>query len=982
MDLRAWLSGLGLDAYAEIFRLNSIDIDSIHTLTPQDLRDLGMVSVGHRRLFLDAAKALRLAPSPRKERSFLWQRRHMTILFFDLVDFTERSHQTDPELLQDSLAAFYDVAESKVGTYGGRVLKRLGDGLLVGFGWPIAHEDDALRACLCALAIRTALIADGDWSVRIGGATGFVFVGGDPADAIGEVVNLSSRLQAAAEPGQILVTEDTLALAGSTLKASSVGTLALKGFAKPVAAFALEETSTVHALEPADGPEQLIGRVQEMAWLNEHWSAARGGLGRVVLVEGQAGIGKTALSRHIAKTARQDGGRVVWSLSYEWLSGSPLEPILSFANLLRGGEEVANVLQPAQRLENPRERRDAMFAALRALLFNPYAADPQLFILDDAQWADSSTIDFLRLSLPALHQAPCLIILNVRSDEVTPRPNWWPDFDAVLTVEPLPDPEADLLLDLLDSLPKSDRFARRDLISRCGGVPLFLRELGQYLSTHGPSDDAKGDSPSALESRAGRSEDQGSTTLPTKLVDLMTARIDSLAPAQKELALAASCIGMEFALDTLAVAADVPSAQAAAEAEGMIRARIIQVGQSGFRFDHPLLCEAAYGLVSRAERQKLHARIFDTLDPASTRPELLARHALGANRLDDALRWSTEAGRQSLASAALREAVTNFRRALSCIQLQPDQTPGRRAEEAALYQKLAHALNGIYGSGAPETTQAFRRSMSLAEEIDDGSLFFPAAYGVSVTAFVRAEMSESQAAAELMARRAGSGTDVNHRYMALNIRATTEMFAGNFAAAAETFVKVAELEPELRLRDLVWSYGHDPRGAMRSHWALALMGLDDPQGALAHWQTGLDMVSEGTHRQSTAQPMLFGAMMHIALNRSDAAKDLVGRALTLSEKLALTMWERVAHCLDAFLSLGGTGSDASSARTQMRTARTTLESMGVLYILPLLLRLEAQLAEAIPEPEVAHALRREAETLEKRTGCRWAECWGRQFQLW
>jgi class 3 adenylate cyclase len=972
MDLRVWLGSLGLEEYTEILRLNSIDLDSVHTLQAQDLRDLGMVSVGHRRRFLDAAKALRHGPVAAKERSFLWQRRHMTILFLDLVDFTARSHQTDPELLQNSVSAFYDLADRQVGTFGGRVLKRLGDGLLVGFGWPVAHEDDALRACLCALAIRTALAEGGIWSIRVGGASGFVFVGGEPADAIGDVVNLASRLQEAADPGQILVAEATQTLARAGLVTELAGPLALKGLALPVTAFAVTAPSDLRQIETFDADTQLVGRSREFGWLKEHWAAARGGSGRVVLVEGQAGIGKTALSRHLARAARQDGGRVLWSLSYEWLSGSALEPVLSLATMLCGEQVITERLRQTTPSQGPKERRNAMFAALQTLLFDPDAAQPRLFILDDAQWADGSTIDFLRSALAAIHQAPCLIVLNVRRDDAAQHPDWWPDFDAALTLQPLQDAEADLLLDQLDCLPQTDRFARRDLIARCGGVPLFLRELGLYWSDHGLLADQKNTNPAGTGTTAReKSPDHQVTAMPTRLVDLMIARIDSLAPRQKDFALAASCIGQEFTLETLAVVANLPLPRITAVADAMIGARIFQRGQTGFRFDHPLLCDAAYGLVSLAERQQLHARILDASDPTTTRPELLARHALGAGRLEDAIRWSTEAGRQSLAAAALREAVMHYRRALSAIQALADPSPARRAEEASLYLKLAHALNGVYGSGAAETAEAFGRSTTLAKATEDANLFFPAAYGVSVTAFVRADISQGRAAADLMLERARTEADNNHRYMAQNIRATIEMFAGNFAAAEAIFADVAVLEPTVRPQDLIWSYGHDPRGVMRSHRAMALLGLGQPQTALAVWNDGLSIVTKGTHRQSIAQPLLFGSMLQIAQGQTSIARDLVDRALQLTEELALTMWEHVARCLDAYLMSQGGFSPANAALKQIRGARTALEDMGVVYVSPILLRLEASMAEASHERKAAVVLRTMAEALESRTGCRW-----------
>jgi class 3 adenylate cyclase len=306
MEVTDWLRDLGLDRYAAAFRENEITADLLSSLTAQDLRDLGVTAVGHRRRLLDAIAALPgdHPSQPGSEASSgdrpSAERRQLTVLFCDLVDSTPLSTRLDPEDLREILEIYRATVLAAVTDKHGYVAKYLGDGVLAYFGWPNpdeAHADSAVRAALAILeAVRPR-----ELRVRIGIATGLVVVGdliGAGAarehPAIGETPNLAARLQALAEPGTILVSDATRAQLGRMFELEALGPAALKGFEKPVLAWRVRRetgiTSRSEALYSGAVPP-LIGRDEELDVLLRRWRHAKAGEGRVVLLSGEAGIG-------------------------------------------------------------------------------------------------------------------------------------------------------------------------------------------------------------------------------------------------------------------------------------------------------------------------------------------------------------------------------------------------------------------------------------------------------------------------------------------------------------------------------------------------------------------------------------------------------------------------------------------------------------------------------------------------------------------
>ena len=313
VDIAAWLDGLGLQRYEEAFRGNHIGRELLATLTSDDLREMGVASLGHRKQLLAAIAALPgtadAPPPPRVARPA--ERRQLTIMFVDLVGSTALSQRLDPEEMGEVLHSYQDVVARAVSSFQGQIAKFLGDGVLVYFGWPRAHEDDAERAVRAGLAIVHAMASertpDGEpLAARVGIATGLAVVGeiigeGQSREetVVGETPNLAARLQALADPGTVVIGLSTRRLVGGLFELADLGAHDLKGFAEPVPAWqVLRPSSDVEgrfAAREAAGLTPLVGRVPEMKLLLDCWQQAKRGSGRVVLLSGEAGVGKSRL---------------------------------------------------------------------------------------------------------------------------------------------------------------------------------------------------------------------------------------------------------------------------------------------------------------------------------------------------------------------------------------------------------------------------------------------------------------------------------------------------------------------------------------------------------------------------------------------------------------------------------------------------------------------------------------------------------------
>jgi class 3 adenylate cyclase len=469
MDIAAWLGGLGLGQYAQAFRDNEIDDRVLPSLTAEDLKDLGVNLVGHRRRLLDAIAGLGTsAPgaaaaartddaAPRSDA----ERRQLTVMFCDLVGSTALSSQLDPEDLREVIGAYHGCVAETIGRYEGFLAKYMGDGVLVYFGYPQAHEDDTERALRASLAVICAvhqLDSSEKLRVRIGLATGLAVVGdligsgaAQEQAVVGETPNLAARMQALAGPDEIVIPENTRRLVGNLFEYECLGEVEVKGFPAPVTAFHVLRESQVgsrfEALRAGETP--LIGREEEMALLARRWAQAKAGRGQIVLISAEPGIGKSRLAetfreslegephtrlRYFCSPHHQDSALFPFIAQLERAGGferedgaaaklDKLEAMVA-ANAPADGDmqllaELLSVPLEARytALElTPQRKKERTFEALLRQLAHLARRQPVLMIFEDLHWADPTSRELLDLTVEQIERLPVLLIATFRPE--------------------------------------------------------------------------------------------------------------------------------------------------------------------------------------------------------------------------------------------------------------------------------------------------------------------------------------------------------------------------------------------------------------------------------------------------------------------------------------------------------------------------------------------------------------------------------------
>ena len=659
-DIGDWLAVLGLSRYEPAFRDNDIDEEVVAGLTADDLRELGVSSIGHRRKLLDAiallngavgeagpSSAAKAAEPESRVAIPEAERRHLTVMFVDLVGSTALSARLDPEDMGRVIRAYQNAVAGEILRVEGHVAKFMGDGVMAYFGWPRAHEDEPERAVRAGLSVVEAVArlegGGAPLGCRIGVATGLVVVGellGDGAAqeraVAGETPNLAARLQGVAQPGEVVVSEATRALIAGRLEMTPLAPHALKGIEGPVRAFRVAgeraRESRFDALTDGAAPP-IVGRDQELALLLERWDTARRGEGQAVMLVGEAGIGKSRIVRaledalqgtphtrllyqcspfhadsafwpiigQVSRAARfsADDGTDARLDKLEALAGGEDAPLLAALLGLDGSARYGPIdLAPAA-------QRAQTLRALTRQVLRLAEARPVAFLMEDVHWIDPTTLELLELTMDAVATAPVLMVL-------TSRPDGQPPLAAHphvtrLALNRLGRAGVDAIVERLGgaALPRETVEA---IIARTDGVPLFVEELTKAVV------------------------ESGETAVPASLHDSLMARLDRT-PEVKEIAQCAACIGREFDLTLLQAATARQGAELRAGLDRLAAAELVfrrGVGDDErYVFKHALVRDAAYESLLLSRRRDVHARLADALE-ATAPPEVVARHAEAA----------------------------------------------------------------------------------------------------------------------------------------------------------------------------------------------------------------------------------------------------------------------------------------------------------------------------------------------------------------
>jgi predicted ATPase/class 3 adenylate cyclase len=918
VDVAGWLRSLGLGQYEEAFRDNDIDGEVLRHLTADDLVSIGVSSVGHRRRLLSAAAALasqraagNVAPagSPATVQSAGTERRQLTVMFCDLVDSTALVARLDPEDTREVISAYQNTVTRQVARFEGHVAKFMGDGVLVYFGWPRGHEDDAERAVRAGFAIvdavaKLATSANAPLKARVGIATGIVVVGdllGEGSEqkqaVVGETPNLAARLQALAEAGTIIVAESTHKLLGGLFELADLGTRDLKGFASPIRAWrVVGERQTEGRFEALHGHQitPLIGREHEVGLLLERFERARAGEGQVVLLSGEPGIGKSRLA--LALRERLDP-KPRWILRYQgspYHGNSSLWPIV--CQLERAAEiapddppevkldkverlldlAVANVADVAPLIAEllsvrgdgryapldltPQQRKSGTFAALLAQLEGLAMQNPTLIVLEDAHWLDPTTLEFFGLVVERTQRLPVLLVVTFRPEFSPP----WTNHAHVmaLALSGLARTQAAAVVARVAGGKALPAPVMEQILSKTEGLPLFVEELTKAVLESGLlviADDHY-ELAGPLQPFA----------IPATLRDSLMARLDRPGLI-REVAQVGAVIGREFGHDLLAAVAGIDAAHLEDTLSQLIEAELVfRRGippEVTYVFKHALVQDAAYGGLLRAQRQELHARVareLETRSPelADTAPELLAHHLTAAGFADRAVTYWQRAGHRAAQRSAHVEAIAHFTQALDLLASLPDDRT-RVSRELNLLLDLGPMYIIVHGMASPQVADAYSRARELARQVGAPDQAYVATWGLWLSHQQRGCLSQARRLADEVLALASARDDPDLLLQAHHAAWTTLFFQDNIQTCLEhTERGIALYDINRHGRHALRFGGHDPGSCARSTGALALCLCGYPDKAVERSCEAIALARRLELPGGLSTDLIFDAMLH------------------------------------------------------------------------------------------------------------------------
>lgn len=786
-DIRQWLDELGLGKHVDAFVEAEIDFDVLPHLSDADLKDIGL-PIGARKRLLLAVSRLRLEAAPAgadaseaaaaeperagRKASREAERRQLTVVFCDLVGSTELSQRLDPEDLREVMRRYQDAVAGAVTRYGGYVAKYLGDGMLAYFGWPQAQEDQAERAVRAGLeavaAVEGLSFDDGvRLQTRVGVATGTVVIGDlvgevgrDDEAVLGETPTMAARLQQFAAPNQVVIGQSTRRLISGAFTFEDLGSTELKGFDDRVEIFQVTGEREVESrFDAAQGAAlaSLVGRQHELGLLRERWELAKAGEGQVVLLSGEAGIGKSRLVQALAEAVAADKHTLLRVQCSPYHTHSALYPVIQRVERAAGfaaGDDAAARLDkieamlddgtselgevvplyasllsvPFEERYGPLELTPEHFKRriqqiLTERLLNLAKKEPVLYLLEDAHWIDPTTLELLQQLLARSATVPLLML-------ITHRPDWHSEWASQhghavsLSLGKLATPQ---VVEIVKALAgeKASRDLVEEVVRRTDGIPLFVEELTRSLIESGAED-------------LGRARD-----IPETLQASLMARLDRLPAEAKEVAQTGAVIGREFRRDLLAAVSEKPDDKLTEALGQLLGSRLLLQGggttEDAFVFRHALIQDAAYQSLLASRRRHLHQAIAEALENdfpevVDSQPELIARHLSEAGLSERAVPYWRRAGELASGRFANIEAVAHLEQGLALARDLPESTERSRD---LLGLRIAIAEGYFRVARYDDAVATYLKASEIARQLGDRGGLARAAMGIAETNYWR-----------------------------------------------------------------------------------------------------------------------------------------------------------------------------------------------------------------------------------------------------
>jgi class 3 adenylate cyclase/predicted ATPase len=1007
MDVADWLRRLGLEQYEPAFRENDVDAQVLPRLTAEDLMGIGVTSVGHRRRLLDAIIALAgpqsdppiPGPAPgitgEGRVGVEAERRQLTVMFCDLVGSTPLSARLDPEDLRAVIGAYHRCVTDIVEGFGGFVARYMGDGVLVYFGYPQAHEDDAERATHCGLALvdRVPKLNQAEkLHARVGIATGLVVVGGEVVehDVVGDTPNLAARLQALAEPDTVVIAASTRRLTGDLFEHRDLGEIELKGIAGPVSAWQVLGPSAVASrFEALRGSalSPLVGRDEEIDLLLRRWARAKAGDGQVVLVTGEPGIGKSRIVAALAERLRDEPHLRLRYFCSPYHQDSALFPFVDqldraaefgrddppvarlgklealLARAALPDEDVALLADllclpcsercPLPNLSPQRKKERTLWALIRQLE-GLSRQQPVVMVFEDAHWIDPTSRELLHLTIERISVLPVLVILTFR-----------PEFQPPWTGQP------QVTMLALNRLDRRDRTALIEQIAgsktlpdevvvqiadRTDGVPLFIEELTK----------------SVLESGV------PAVVIPTTLHDSLMARLDRLSSVRRVAQIGAA-IGREFPYSLLRTVSHIPDDELQAALVRLVSSELVfQRGtppDGVYIFKHALVQDTAHSSLLRAARQQLHAQIAEALETNSpelmeSQPELFAQHYAEAGMAGKSATYWGKAGQRSAARSAMTEAAAQFRKGLEQLALLPS-TPGRERQELALWSGLGPVLMAVKGEAAVDTGRVYARSRELWEQLDSPSEYLHIPYGQSVYHSLRGELDRALQLDEDLLRLSGHHNDTAGLVLGHLSSGWSLLLIGRFRRSRSHLEEALTLYDPSSHRSLVEQSGEYAHVDSRAFLGIVLFCLGFPDQALTQTNAAIAEARRLAHPPTLAVSLSTDSRLLSLMGNSTVLDKRAEQLVAMATEQGFPFRRAHGEIYRGWVKVKN--GDVAAGLSLLSSGLSAFRATGAKGNITRFVALQAEAYEIAGQIEEALNLLDEALEIVEKTGERWFE---------
>jgi TolB-like protein/class 3 adenylate cyclase/predicted ATPase/DNA-binding winged helix-turn-helix (wHTH) protein len=972
---------------------------------PRDLSRAGVepsVALAHAR-----------SPEPQPSSISAAERRQLTVMICDLVGARALAARLDPEDLREIIAAYHRAIAEIAAGFDGLLGAHTGDDVMVYFGYPQAHEDDAERAVRAGLGAIDAVgrldVGAGKLQARVGIATGLVVVGdpigegpGRGQSVVGEAPQLAAGLQALAEPDTVVIAAGTHRLVGALFEYCDLGAVEVEGTAAPVQAWQVLRPSTVASrFEALRGSalSPLVGRDEEIDLLLRRWARAKTGDGQVVLVSGEPGIGKSRIVGTLAERLQAEPYLRLRYFCSPYHRDSALSPFVDQLSRAAGftredsstaklekleallalaaapGEDIALLADllslPASerhRLPNlsPQRKKERTLEALLRQLEALARQQPIVTIFEDAHWIDPTSRELLDLVVERVRNLPVLLLVTYR-----------PEFQPLWTGQPQ---VTMLALNRLDRRDRTVLVAQiaggkavphqviEQIADRTDGVPLFIEELTKSVLESG-----------LLREQADRFVLDGALppfAIPTTLHASLLARLDRLASV-RHVAQIGAAIGRQFSYEVLRAVSRLREAELHAALARLVASGLVfQRGtppDAVYSFKHALVQDAAHDSLLRSSRQRLHAQIAEALEAHSpelmeNQLEIFAQHYAEAGHVEKSVACWGKAGHRSAARSAMAEAAAQFQKGLDQLALLPDD-PKRQRQELEFRTALSAVLHTVKGLAAPETGHAHARARELWEQLGSPSEFLGVPYAQAGYHTFRGEFDLAQRLTEDLLRLSrqrndSAGLVLGHYYSGVNL-----LCAGRFASTRAHLEGAVASYDRISHGSLVHQAGIHPQVISQAWLGVVLFCLGFPDQAAAQCNAAIAEARRLAHPPSLAGSLAAGARLLSLLGNDAALAERADQLIAVASDQGFPYWRAQGVIYRGWVEVkNGVATEGISV---LRGGLMAYRATGAEWYVPHYTALLAAACEIVGQVEETSTLLDDALRIVERTGERW-----------